>query len=397
MNVRSFFAILAVFAAALGGAPLNAGGNEEKPAPKSNTLEKSRAAAGDAFSRLDGVTDRSPPEGLTETPRGAPPSAGQPAPASHGEAEVSTSKTAPVWVTKPAGAFPENSFLAASGEGADRASAESAAKAALASMFSQSVTSTVTSVERGTNTNGSLQASSAVTIENQSKAAVDTLLGVEIREVWQDKKGKRWYAAAVIEKEAGRRNYASLLDSEEAEIERLLSGEITFDAIGRCAKAREEAGKAATNALILVTLDGPDRRAEVAALSRQAAERQEAARDSLPIDVRVTGDRGERVKAAFASAFTNAGFRTGNARSRYALAVTYSVESAAQGRYFNSRYTIDAVLQDTQTGAQILTYNFSDRASHPAGQSEAEARALTDAEKRIKEEFPQKLAAMEAN
>ncbi|MDR2102397.1 MAG: hypothetical protein LBP43_07480, partial [Treponema sp.] len=53
-----------------------------------------------------------------------------------------------------------------------------------------------------------------------------------------------------------------------------------------------------------------------------------------------------------------------------------------------TRYTIDAVLKDTQTGAELFTYNTSSRESHPASQGDADNRAIIGAERRVTEEFP---------
>jgi hypothetical protein len=108
---------------------------------------------------------------------------------------------------------------------------------------------------------------------------------------------------------------------------------------------------------------------------------------SIPVDVRVTGDVAGRFKAVFANAFTSLGFRTGGSNSRFVLEVTVKLEPAPQNRYFNTRYTIDAVLKDTRNKSELFTYNIADRESHPSSQAEANNRAVSGALRKIEGEF----------
>jgi hypothetical protein len=109
---------------------------------------------------------------------------------------------------------------------------------------------------------------------------------------------------------------------------------------------------------------------------------------SLPVDVRVTGDVDGRFRAAFAGTFTAAGFKTGNRNSRYALFVSYTAAPTPKSAYFNTRYTVNAVLVDTKTEAELFTYSASSRESHPAGQEQADSRAVIGALRKITDEFP---------
>jgi hypothetical protein len=111
-------------------------------------------------------------------------------------------------------------------------------------------------------------------------------------------------------------------------------------------------------------------------------------KNSMPVDIRATGDVGGRFKAVFAKAFTDLGYRTGSDNSRFILELTVNLEPAPRNSYFNTRYTIDAVLKDTQNKSELFTYNIADRESHPSSQAEANNRAVTVALRRIEEEFP---------
>jgi hypothetical protein len=61
---------------------------------------------------------------------------------------------------------------------------------------------------------------------------------------------------------------------------------------------------------------------------------------------------------------------------------------AVWNKYFNTRYTVDAVLKDTLTGAELFTYNTGSRESYSASQADTDNRAIIGAERKITEEFP---------
>jgi hypothetical protein len=101
----------------------------------------------------------------------------------------------------------------------------------------------------------------------------------------------------------------------------------------------------------------------------------------------------DRLKAAFAGAFSEAGFKTGNRNSRFALEASLTVSPMPGNRYFNARYTVDAALKDTRTGAELFVYNAANRESHPASQENAADRAVIGALRAVREEFPAVLRA----
>jgi hypothetical protein len=143
-------------------------------------------------------------------------------------------------------------------------------------------------------------------------------------------------------------------------------------------------------ALVLALLDGQNRQTEISGLLAKASAALDEAR-AIPVDVRVSGDVNGRLKAAFSGVFTAAGFKTGSRNSRYVLEVTLSTAPAPKTAYFNTRYTVDAMLKDTQTGAELFSYNIANRESHPASQEDADNRGIIAVSRRIADEFPKAL------
>jgi predicted fused transcriptional regulator/phosphomethylpyrimidine kinase len=306
-----------------------------------------------------------------------------------GIALAANAQSKPAWVDNLSAVYPERLYAGAVGYGADRQAAERNAIGSLTAFFKQSVSSKVSITDREAQVNGQSVSASYMSQSIEASAALDNLIGAEIKSVWNDTKNRLWYAAAVMEKAKCRELYAAELDKALREINILINpaGGVTFETIARCKKARELIGKADVYALVLALLDGPNRQGELSALLPKVNAALNEAR-SIPVDVRVSGDVNGRVRAAFSSVFTAAGFKTGNRNSRYALEVTLSMAHAPKTAYFNTRYTIDAVLKDTQTGAELFTFNAANRESHPASQEDADSRVITGVQRRIEEEFP---------
>jgi len=296
----------------------------------------------------------------------------------------------PAWVDNPSAVYPEALYMTETGGGKTRDQAENAAKGALVSYFSQSIESKVTIVDTDIQIGRNTIQSSTAKLSIEAQAALDKLMGVSIKATWNDTKKKTgWHALAVMEKAQGRENYTAELNKAVAEINLLtdVSKGISFDMISRCKTAKGILPRAEVYALILSMLNGPNRQNEIIQLAAKVDKTLNDAR-SIPVDVRVTGDKDGRFRAAFVKPFTDRGFRTGNRNSRFALEVKVSFETAPKNQYYNTRYTVDAILTDTQTGAELLTYNAADRESHPTSQADADNRAIIGAERTIEKEFP---------
>jgi hypothetical protein len=298
----------------------------------------------------------------------------------------------PQWVDTPSSMYPERLYVSAVGFGRDRREAEAGALGALTAYFRQSVTSTVTINDREEQVNGVSSGASSMALSIEAYAALDTLMGAEIRNAWNDTKNENWYAAAVMEKAACRVLYSGELDKAVTQIKVLIepSGGVSFKTAANCRKARTILERAEIYALVLAMLDGPDRRPEISARGAGIAGLL-AQVLSLPVDVRVDGDINGRLKAAFTQALTAEGFMTGGPNPRFVLEAAAAFAPAPQNRFFNTRYTVDAVLKDLLTGAGLFTYNAAGRESHPANQAEADNRALIGAERKITQEFPELL------
>jgi hypothetical protein len=295
----------------------------------------------------------------------------------------------PAWVDRPSSVYPESLYVSAAGVGPDRQSAERNAVVALTAFFKQSVTSRVRIIDTEWQVNGSSVSESSLSQSVEASTALDDLMGAEIREAWNDTRNQIWYAAAVMDKNRCSALYSAELDKTAVEIRSLIAmpDGVTFEAISQCRRAQELTAKADTYALVLSILGGQNRQPEISVLAGEVNATLDRAK-SIPVDVRVTGDSNSRIRTAFANVLAAEGFRTGGRNSRFAVEVILSSSPAPKTAYFNTRYTVDAALIDTSTGAELFVFNIADRESHPASQEEADSRVLVGAQRKITEQFP---------
>jgi hypothetical protein len=316
----------------------------------------------------------------------------------NGPAAVNSGKTKPGWVDSPDAVYDRNSYVAGVGTGKDRVSAEQNAFAALSSIFRQSLRA-----EQAISVSYQEAVKNGVTAgwtENTSvESAIKTstameLVGAEIRDVWND--GGTFYAVAVMEKTQTARLYTQMIQDNRRIIDALVSipasGRNSLDSLARFqfAAAIAEANQVFANVLSVIGAAGP------AGLKLPGDYRLEASNiiKNIPVSVNVENDRDGRIRGAFASALSSAGFRTGGNNSRYQLRARISLAEAQMPSQANKfvRYSLDGNLVDTSTAEILFPYSILGREGHPI-LSEAEARSIRAAENKIREEYAEVLSA----
>jgi hypothetical protein len=292
--------------------------------------------------------------------------------------------------------------VAASGYGAGRESAEKNALAALTAVFGQSIQAelkTLTAYSEAV-LNGAVNVSGNTSVQNAVKtsAEMDALVGAELRDVWYDGKGT-YYAVAVMDRAKTAVLYRDMILSNEGLINELVvipEGEKnSLEGVSRYQLAAliADTNRVYANVLSLAnrgaggidpgTLKpGDNYRLEAMNIAR-----------NIPITVRVSGDRTDRIRGAFAAALSGAGFRSGGTNSRYVLDVAVAFEEVVFPNQQNkfTRYVVSADLTDTAGEAVLLPYTINGREGH-LSLAEAENRAITAAERRINESYGEALS-----
>jgi hypothetical protein len=293
--------------------------------------------------------------------------------------------------------------VAASGYGADRGNAEKNALAALTAVFGQSVQAelkTLTAYSEAV-LNGAVNVSNNTSVQNAVKtsAEMDALVGAELRDVWYDGKGI-YYAVAVMDRAKTAVLYRDMILSNERLINDLVvlpEGEKnSLEGVSRYQLAALIADTNRVYANVLSLANRGSGGIDPGTLKQGDHYRLEAMNiaRNIPVTVRVSGDRADRIRGAFASAISGAGFRSGGTNARYVLDVTVAFEEVLFPNQPNkfTRYVVNANLTDTLGGAVLLPYTINGREGH-LSLAEAENRAVTAAERRINESYGEALSA----
>ena len=305
------------------------------------------------------------------------------------------SSGAPGWTRNPYSVYDKQTDVAVVGVAGNRQDAEKKAFANLVAYFGQSVKVDEKLIEsykeaerKGITTSfGSTDFDSAIVIA----AGMDSLVGAEISDVWDDGKGSV-YAVAVLNKAKAIQTYSNLVTTNKEMIDKLVKipekNKNTLDGFARYKFASTVADINITYGNLLSQLGAP----EFAKGLRNGDDyRLESFNITklIPVGIVVKNDKSDRIKDTFAKVFSDLGFRSGGNNSRYVLNVKIvtSPVNMPDSPYKWIRIELSANLTDTgYRGTVLLPYSFNSREGHST-QANAENAAYLEAERKIKEEY----------
>ena len=305
------------------------------------------------------------------------------------------SRSAPLWVTDPAKAYPDSEWLSVVEEEVDARAAERAAVTRLAQVFRVDLNSVTNAnrqfAEAVSNTKGQ-----TVTVSSDSRAfaqelvstsAVSGLIGLQV-ETWTDRGGRAFANARMNRKECSAR-YSAMIRENEKVIGQLQEEAKkypeTFEAFQMLNLAHSFALVTDNLHSLLTVLD-------TSAISRRPAygnaeavksQAQNAGR-AIIVTINVTGDTGSRISVAFTECFNTRGFRTNTGGANpYTLAASFQMEDVDLGNPRNKfvRYILNCSLKN-KAGVEILSFSENQREGHLT-ESEARQRAIRAAEQSI--------------
>jgi len=287
--------------------------------------------------------------------------------------------------------YNKQEYLTAVGHGGSMQAAEMDALRALVSIFGVSVqvdtrmAETFRGIEGGVGSHN-VDYGSEITLG----AGMDNLIGAEIGDRWDSRRGN-FSALAVLNKARAEQTYTDLIRANQTAITNLtnlpageknsLAGFSRFQLAAVVADIN-------TNYATVVTEVSGSRPQGLRSGDDYRREAQEIAA-AIPVVIRITNDSNQRLQGAFAKVFTELGFRTGGANSRYALVVNVSLRPSEQqtANVVFSQMELSANLVDNNSRAVLLPFTFTLREGH-ANQAGADNRAFIVAEQKIASEYP---------
>ena len=297
----------------------------------------------------------------------------------------------PAWVDNPREVYSDARYVAAVGYGPDRESAEKSALGALVAVFGQNVSgeTVVTSQYTEAVREGRVLVTedSAVQQAVTSSWEQDTIVGAEIKDTWFD--GNRTtYAVAVMDKSHAMVLYAELIEANESSIQSLTAipaaERNTLDAYARfdLAATIAEANAGFVNVLSVVSPGAAAARRSGLTMAEDMRLECRKIAEKIPITVQVENDREDRIRSAFSSVISGAGFKIAESGSRYTLQAVLRLSETELPKNPNkfARYQVESRLTDAQNVTSVLPWTISGREGH-ATLPEAEHRAVRSGKK----------------
>jgi len=306
--------------------------------------------------------------------------------------------TRPNWTSNPYAVYSRDRYLAAVGTGSDRTEAEKRAFAALAAFFGQSIRTdlTVATIYSEAVSNGIITVSENTQVRDTivTAASLDTLIGAEIGNVWEDRRGTI-YALAYIDRRRTAAVYTEIILMNQRNIDNLIAMNAaeknTFDGYARYKLAALIAGMNEEYAGIVRLSEDSKVPFDISNISNADALSLEASNiiKNISVGFRVNGDSNNRVRDAFAKALSGEGLRTQGSNTPYVLDVSVNMsEITYPGNAFKfCGYTISANLIERSTGSVLLPFSVSGREGHSTYET-AQTRAIAAMEKTIAENYP---------
>jgi len=309
--------------------------------------------------------------------------------------QTASGGTRPNWISNPYAVYPRDQYLAAVGTAADRTEAEKRAFAALAAFFGQSIRAdlAVATMYSEAVSNGIINVSENTQVRDTivTAASLDTLIGAEIGNVWDDGRGTI-YSLAYIDRRRTAAVYTEIILMNQRNIDNLLAmssaEKNTFDGYARYKLAALIAGMNAEYSGIVTLAGDSNVSFDISNADALFLEASNIIKN-ISVGFNVSGDSNNRVRDAFAKVLSGEGLRTQGSNTPYVLEVNVNMsEITYPGNTFKfCGYTIGANLIESSTGSVLLPFSVSGREGHSTYEA-AKTRVLVVMERTINESYP---------
>ncbi len=301
---------------------------------------------------------------------------------------AASASAAPDWIDGKSRKYPRSRHLVGVGFGDDRAVAEDRARAAISRIFSTLVTARTDFVEteRNVRKDGKSESSFSQSISENVQTASEAMLeGVDIVENWRDKKARRHYALAVLERVKGMTSLRERISEFDAQVgewnKSMGEAEGRFNRVKAALKIKALlSARADLNAKLRV-LDPGGRGQPLALNEAQVRSRIAKAISELEIIVDLRGRKSRMVETGIVKALTALGLeaKRGRASEEADIVVEGDVEThrlrMKDERWKWARSSVTVVLKDARSDRIFLQFDSSSRQAS-AEYAEAVRRSL---------------------
>ena len=311
----------------------------------------------------------------------------------------------PQWVLSPSSVYSDKDYITYVGSASGRENAELNSLKGLVGVFGQSVKSETNASSRMLQAKSDriVASSSSRQFFSQNVTRVidsDDLIGVEIKEFWQDKANSTWYAIAVMNKENATDIYSTMIKKNGLALSNLKKNSekdpYSFESFAIYDFA-EDIAIENENHLKKISVINPEivdsLKSYCPSSKKIHSAKMEIARN-IPIFTEITNDEAEKFEIAFFEAMAACGFKGSYEDDcRYVLVAKIDFERSdtTDKKTVRCRYSCEGYILDTKNNHQLIPFSISGRESH-IKYTEARQKAEKKLESRIKTEFTEKLS-----
>ena len=298
----------------------------------------------------------------------------------------------PSWVSDPYTVYARNRYIAAVGEGPNRAEAEKKALARLTAFFGQSIQSEFSTITQYYEGGSTVSDNTVIRDTIVTTPSLDTLIGAEFGIPWDNGRGVV-FITAYLDRKSAIDTYSEMIRANLRNIKSLTAmseGEkYTFDGYVRYKRAALISGATAKYAGVVLQAGGPSPSSWNIPVEESLNLEALDIINNITVMIMTEGDRGNRIRDVFTGTFSNAGLRTQGNNPAYTLKATLSLNEDVfpSNRHTFYRFTISAELINNSSNSTLLPFSYTYRVSRPSYE-EAEALAITIMERRINERYP---------
>lgn len=288
---------------------------------------------------------------------------------------LSTFAKVPQWVKNPSKIYSPKDFFTAVGNGKTQQQAELSAIENLAAIFGRNVSSSSKTSSRmqQAEENGtvSIGMSADFSKDIMQKVAVEDLIGIELKEYYNDE--KKFYALAVMDKKNAENILSSSIKVNNSRIEKLLCSSkpselYTMETYARFDFAREIAQldeKFLSKLEVINVKVAEDLKKQIYTGASIRSQLLDIAK-GIPISVKVNGDDDNKIKHAISEMFGDFGFRvTDLTKTRYTFYAhtEKTVREADYKKIVQCIYSFEGQLKDENEMEYLWSCSFSGRES----------------------------------
>lgn len=303
------------------------------------------------------------------------------------------------WIEDPYSGYSNSDYLCATASAFSQDDADSKAIAAVTNSLTQTVQSEQYATQSMTSEGDKL---STYLLNFKTDSTVRELSGLEIknRKSFKEKKQKKYYSRAVLDKQKASEQYEITLNSMTKQIEKLLEDAAKkADSLEKCACLLKAYDIAANSEYYITMISILTPKKQIALSYKNKAELESkirAAFCNVTFAINSDGPAGPGLITAASEVVTNQGFTTVKNNGTYKASITANFEDMGfdpTNTYYFIRYDVTFKLTENASQKTLIEFNVKKRVGK-LNKQDAQSAATRGAQTSIQEQFTSKLSSL---